>query len=94
MNWLGFGTQIRSGCYHANVNVVVLFLVKKKSEPLLDETKFPHWQCEECGTKEDYQPKFVRGEPQNITLIGHWDGWQPFGAPGQHSCGKLLFLLF
>ena len=51
-------------------------------------------QCEECGTKEDYQPKFVRGEPRNIALIGHWDGWQPFGAPGQHSCGKLLFLLF
>lgn len=47
-------------------------------------------QCDECGTKIDYQAKFVRGEPRNIALIGHWDGWQPFGAPGQHSCGKLL----
>ena len=47
--------------------------------------------CEECGTKEDYQAMFVQGEPRNIALIGHWDGWQPFGAPGQHSCGKLCF---
>jgi len=50
-------------------------------------------QCEECGTKENYQAQFVRGEPRNIALIGHWDGWQPFGAPGQHSCGKFLFKL-
>ena len=36
----------------------------------------------------EHQPKFAWGEPRNIALIGHWDGWQPFGSPGQHSCGE------
>lgn len=45
-------------------------------------------QCEECGDRADHQPKFAQGEPRNIALIGHWDGWQPFGSPGQHSCGE------
>lgn len=64
--------------------------MKKKSEPLLKDGAYTV-QCEECGTKEGYQVKFVRGEPQNVAFIGHWDGWQPFGAPAQHSRGKLLF---
>lgn len=46
-------------------------------------------QCEECGTRVRHQPQYARGEPRNIALIGHWDGWQPFGYPGSHSCGKL-----
>lgn len=44
--------------------------------------------CEECGTLHKHVPKYVCGEPRNIALIGHWDGWQPFGYPGSHSCGK------
>lgn len=45
-------------------------------------------QCEECGERQVVRPVFVSGEPRNIALIGHWDGWQPFGSPGRHSCGK------
>ena len=55
-------------------------------------------QCVECGVREGHQPKFAHGDPRNIALIGHWDGWQPFGSPGQHSCGncgtKLLCVHF
>ena len=47
-------------------------------------------QCEECGDQTYHLPKFARGEPRNIALIGHWDGWQPFGLPGQHSCGECV----
>lgn len=46
-------------------------------------------QCEECGDRTDHQLKFARGEPRNIALLGHWDGWQPFGSPGRNSCGEL-----
>ena len=45
-------------------------------------------QCEECGKRQVVTPVFVSGDPRNIALIGHWDGWQPFGSPGRHSCGK------
>ena len=44
--------------------------------------------CEECGDQTNHVLGFARGEPRNIALIGHWDGWQPFGSPGQHSCGE------
>lgn len=47
-----------------------------------------HVLCEECGTLHKHKPKYTCGEPRNIALIGHWDGWQPFGYPGLHSCGK------
>lgn len=44
--------------------------------------------CEECGSMNQVHPKYTNGEPRNIALIGHWDGWQPFGNPGSHSCGR------
>ena len=43
--------------------------------------------CPECGTRWKQGPSYARGDPHNIALIGHWDGWQPFGYPGTHSCG-------
>jgi hypothetical protein len=48
-------------------------------------------KCSECGTVQDHMPLFTNGNPCNIALIGHWDGWQPFGYPGSHSCGKYIF---
>ena len=45
-------------------------------------------QCEECGEMQEVRPVFVSGEPRNIALIVDWDGWQQFGSPGRHSCGK------
>lgn len=44
--------------------------------------------CEECGQRQLDRLVFVSGEPRNIALIAHWDGWQSFGSPGRHSCGK------
>jgi len=40
-------------------------------------------------------PKFVNGDPRNIGLIGHWDGWQPgFGHVSSHSSGMDQCLSF
>ena len=47
--------------------------------------------CPECGTRWEATPSYARGDPRNIALIGHWDGWQPFGYPGAHSCGSVTF---
>lgn len=44
--------------------------------------------CPECHQVFQHIPTYARGDPRNIALIGHWDGWQPFGSTGQHSCGK------
>lgn len=44
--------------------------------------------CRNCGTPKAVLPIFVYGDPRNIGLIGHWDGWQPnSGRPGSHSSG-------
>lgn len=50
--------------------------------------------CDECGTQWIHAPIFTTGDPRNIALIGHWDGWQPFGYPGSHSCGKFYRQVF
>ena len=34
------------------------------------------FKCQNCEFEEMIQPKFVQGDPRNIGLIGHWDGWQ------------------
>ena len=47
-----------------------------------------HILCPECHHVFQHIPKYARGDPRNIALIGHWDGWQPFGSTGQHSCGE------
>ena len=53
-----------------------------------EEDGFFSLHCTECGTQHKYKPRYARGDPQNIAFIGHLDGWQPFGSPGSHSCGK------
>jgi len=32
-------------------------------------------QCSECHTKFDHEVRRTNGDPRNIALIGHWDGW-------------------
>ena len=60
-----------------------------QSSPHNEEDGTYSVQCEECGTRVQHQLQYVRGEPPNIAFIGHWDGWQPLGYPGSHSCGEL-----
>lgn len=45
-------------------------------------------ECLECHTKFSDTVKTTTGDPRNIVLIGHWDGWQPFSTSSKHSCGK------
>ena len=44
--------------------------------------------CCECYTKFDCEVWKANGNPQNIALIGRWDGWQPFSMTSKHSSGK------
>lgn len=53
----------------------------------LEETGEFSLVCDECGTRQQQHPKFAHGDPRNVALIGHWDGWSPFGMPGKHSSG-------
>lgn len=45
-------------------------------------------QCDDCGTLQTCQKTFVKGDPRNITLMGHWDGWLPFQGSKHHGCGS------
>lgn len=67
---------------HSVINVV------STHQPLQD-TEFPavvDVTCSICGTVNKHIPKYARGNPRNIALIGHWDGWLPFQTAA-HSCG-------
>ena len=43
--------------------------------------------CDECGARQSCCPKYACGDPRNLGLFGHWDGWTPFGKCGKHCCG-------
>ena len=49
-------------------------------------------ECTNCCNCFNHLPKSTRGDPRNIALIGHWDGWQPFSTSSKHSCGKYKIL--
>ena len=45
-------------------------------------------ECPECLETYQHTMKFANGNPLNLALIGHWDGWQPFGS-SLRSCGSV-----
>ena len=45
-------------------------------------------ECPECLDTFQHKMKFATGNPLNLALIGHWDGWQPFGS-SLRSCGSI-----
>ena len=48
--------------------------------------------CPHCHHEVHQAVQYASGDPRNIALIGHWDGWQPFSTSLRHSCGmNLLF---
>lgn len=46
--------------------------------------------CPFCHTSFAHLPQYAYGDPRNIALIGHWDGWQPFSTSIKHSCGMFI----
>ena len=47
-------------------------------------------ECPACYTKFSHSVTITTGDPRNIALIGHWDGWQPFSTSSKHSSGEVL----
>jgi hypothetical protein len=45
-------------------------------------------ECQQCFNKFNYCVQVASGDPRNIALIGHWDGWQPFSTSAKHSSGS------
>ena len=44
--------------------------------------------CPHCFTEFQHLPQYTNGDPRNLALVVHWDGWQPFSTSNKHSCGK------
>uniref|UniRef100_A0A7M5WW45 Uncharacterized protein n=3 Tax=Clytia hemisphaerica TaxID=252671 RepID=A0A7M5WW45_9CNID len=51
-------------------NIINLEDVTQNEPPSLTIT------CDNCQRSETIRPVYVTGDPRNIALIGHWDGWQ------------------
>ena len=65
------------------------------STSVVQRTSCVHLVCPHCYCDIRHTLKYASGDPRNIALIGHWDGWQPFSTSLRHSCGmKLLFKFF
>ncbi|XP_066914088.1 uncharacterized protein [Clytia hemisphaerica] len=46
--------------------------------------------CDECQREQSVRLKYANGDPRNIALIGHWDGWQPgFGRGYSKGSGSI-----
>ena len=39
--------------------------------------------CPHCFSVFNHSPRYTNGDPRNLALIGHWDGWQPFSSSKQ-----------
>ena len=49
-------------------------------------------ECPACYNKFPHVINTTTGDPRNIALIGHWDGWQPFSTSSNHSSGEIVAL--
>jgi len=50
--------------------------------------------CSHCARRPARTESLLReafGDPRNLALLIHWDGWQPFGTTGGHPCGAIEF---
>lgn len=47
-------------------------------------------ECSTCYCKFSHSVTTTTGDPRNIALIGHWDGWQPFSTSSKHSSGNIV----
>ena len=48
-----------------------------------------------CGgyhTCFNHKIKRTYGDPRNIALIGHWDGWQPFSTRSKHGSDTCMYV--
>lgn len=41
--------------------------------------------CDQCHHSFSFQVKSAQGDPRNIALLGHWDGFQPFGSSNRST---------
>lgn len=46
-------------------------------------------ECSACYIKHSHSVMTTTGDPRNIALIGHWNGWQPFLTSSKHSSGEI-----
>lgn len=100
-NWDGsrsdlsdFGTHKKSGCFQQDVPFVRRLLYNILELLGVDGQRSDHEdvqiKCPYCATQFHHCLRYTRGDPRNIALIGHWDGWQPFSTSTKRSCGKVV----
>ena len=50
--------------------------------------------CPHCFSAFNVSLRYANGNPHNLAVIGHWDGWQPFSSSNKHSCGKSFLCMY
>ena len=66
---------------------IIKSIMGERGERETELTSTVQIKCPECYTLLVHSPKYARGDPRNIALVGHWDGWNPFSTSANHSCG-------
>ena len=83
----GSGIQTRLGLFQLFVLPVSAdHLISSPANGSADGVRIV--ECPECLETFQHTMKFANGNPLNLALIGHWDGWQPFGS-SLRSCGSI-----
>ena len=71
-------------CVH-NFNIIILFFLFTVCTVHMQGYSI---SCDKCYKTFLHDPQYAKGDPRNLVLIGHWDGFQPFRSTGKHGCGK------
>ena len=65
-------------CLHCGIPISADHLASSPNQVGNDNLKIV--ECLVCFEQFEHCIKMAKGSPLNLALIGHFDGWQPFGA--------------
>ena len=84
---------VRCPCCTEVISAEIIASFTDEREEQETETMFTvQINCPYCFTLFEHSPKYASGDPRNIALIGHWDGWNPFLTLASHSCGMCIYM--
>jgi len=78
--------------YCATCNEIINADLIKSTQRMQSEGSQLIIECPYCYSQFNHTPRFAKGDPRNIALLGHWDGFQPFNTSPKHSCGMIYIV--
>lgn len=67
-----------TSCKHCNIPIPTEHLINSLDKDLVSNTKTV--ECPYCFEQFEHCITIPRGSPLNLAIMGHFDGWEPFGT--------------